>query len=151
VPGLYRIFVQFPVWVRHFPFFELATTGKFGAETWPPGTDYVEPIAGILVTSPLCIAGLLLPVFLWRFRARIPAAVVYLLLSTYVAAVTSMFTIVMVVHRIAQRYLLDFAPALLILSFYVLLYLVAHVQTVRYRQALDAATVLGAATGIFIQ
>jgi len=141
LPGLYRFLVEAPIWSRHFPFLELPTRGSFGATEWPAGTDYVEPIAGLLIISPLCIAGLLFPLYLRRWKSSIPDPVRMVLMLLYIAVVANLVTIVMVVNRVTQRYELDFAPALLIVALFVLLSLCARIKGPKLRRAADAATI----------
>jgi hypothetical protein len=115
------LLIQGPVWVRHFPFFELASAGDFGAEVWRPGTDRVEAICGIFVASPLCLAGLAFPLVLRRFRDRVPPVPRLLLLTIYVSVFASLASVVLTVNGVTERYEMDFAPELLLLALFVLI------------------------------
>src|SRR5215472_7397832 len=92
LPGLYRFLVEAPIWSRHFPFLELPTRGSFGATEWPAGTDYIEPIVGLLMISPLCLAGLLFPLYVHRWKRSIPDAVRLILMLLYLAALANLVT-----------------------------------------------------------
>jgi hypothetical protein len=146
LPGIYRFLLQNPLWLRHFPFVELAGAGDFGSEQWAPGTEHVEPIAGFFVVSPLCILALAVPWMLWHFRSRIGPPVQFVILAMYVAAFANMVAIIMTVHRVCERYEMDFAPSLLILSLFVVLFLAALIGRELYRIA--ATVALGLAVGI---
>jgi hypothetical protein len=122
-PGLYRLLIELPVWVRHFPYVETATTGRFGSELWARGEGHVEPAVGLLVSSPICLVGIALPVVLYRFREQIPSPLRIVLLTIYAGAILNLLAIVMTVNRVTQRYEMDFAPELLVLSLFVLLFL----------------------------
>jgi hypothetical protein len=123
IPGLYRLLVQSPVWMRRFPFAELATPGDFGTEQFRPQYDHMEPIAGLLIISPLCFVGICLPFFLVWVRDRIPSSVRFVLVTMYVAALANLVAIVLTVNQVAQRYLLDFAPSLVLISLFVIVYI----------------------------
>jgi hypothetical protein len=135
LPGLYRFLLQTPIRVHHFPFFELATAGNFGSELWPPQTDHMEPVTGILTTSPLCIVGLALPWLLWRFRSKFGPPLRFVLLTIYLSVLANMVAIVMTVYRVTQRYEVDFAPSLLLLSLFAVIYLIARIEQKNYRHA----------------
>ena len=149
LPGVYKLLIQFPVWVRHFPWVELSTAGNFGAEQWPPGFDHIEALTGLLPTSPLCILGLALPVFLWRWRSTVSEPLRMILLAIYAAAVINLIAVVMTVNQVTQRYEMDFAPELLVLSLFVVLVLVARTANRTRRIGLEVAFgVIVAATAI---
>jgi hypothetical protein len=151
LPGLYRLLLQTPVWVRHFPFFEIPNPGDFGAEVWPRGTDYVENIAGILPISPICLAGVGLPLLLWRFRKLISAPARVFLLTIYAAIFINMVAIVMTVNRVCQRYEMDFAPELVVLSLFAMMFLAARLDSTVHRRAAAAVLGAGVIAGILIQ
>src|SRR5262249_44881448 len=117
-PGLYRFLLESPVWVRHFPFFELSSAGTFGAEQWPAGADHRDAMSGFLLLCPLSIAGIALPLWLRRFKLSQP--VLFLLTALYLTAVLNMIAIVMTVRNVTQRYEIDFAPPILLISLFVL-------------------------------
>jgi hypothetical protein len=143
LPGLYRLLLQAPVWVKHFPFLELANAGNFGTEKWPEGYDHIEPVSGLLLVSPLCLIGAGLPLFLWRFRSEIPAPVRFLLLTIYLTAMANLLAIVMTVNQVTQRYEGDFAPSLLVLSLFAILYFAARFEKLAQRIAVTSLMAAG--------
>lgn len=151
LPGLYRILVQPPLWMRRFPFAELATAGNFGAEQWPPDYDHIEPVSGLLAISPLCLAGIGLPLFLWWARPRIPKAVRFFLVTMYVAALANLIAIVISVNQVAQRYEADFAPSLLLLSLFVVLSIAGATGNGVFRIAVTAVLAVGVIASGLIQ
>ncbi|HJZ99492.1 MAG TPA: hypothetical protein VKE70_23440, partial [Candidatus Solibacter sp.] len=136
LPGLYRLLLERPVWVGHFPFVELSTAGNFGAEQWPAGADHREAMSGLLLLCPLSIAGFLLPV--WLRRWKLSTSVLFTLTSLYVAAVFNMTGIVMTVNNVTQRYEIDFAPPFLVLSLFALFAFAAKIEHKHYRIAAQA-------------
>jgi hypothetical protein len=151
LPGLYKFMVETPLCSRHFPFLELASKGKFGAIELPRGVEYSEPIAGILVISPLCLAGLLLPVFGYRFRALVPSAVRAMVMLIYGSAVICLLSMPAVVHRVAQRYEMDFVPELLVISLFVLIWLASRITPGWSGRAVACATIGGIAFSAAVQ
>jgi hypothetical protein len=151
LPGLFRFLVQPPLWARHFPFFEVSVAGDFGGDVWPRGVHYVEPVTGILAISPLCIIGLGLPWLLWRFRSKLAPALHFVLLTIYCAVLVNIVAIIMTVFRVAQRYEMDFAPSLMVLSLFGTLYLISRMDASRHR--IGATVVLAVILGFsaFVQ
>src|SRR5262249_10351453 len=135
LPTLYRLLAQMPVWVTHFPFFEVASAGDLGSELWKPGMDRTEPISGLFAIRPLCLAGLALPLVLYCFRGKIAAPVRVVLLTIYAAAFVNLAAITVTVLHPAQRYLMDFAPEILVLSVFVLLFLAERASGISSRRA----------------
>ena len=143
LPNLYRFLVERPLFFPHFPFFELATNGPFGSSMWQAGVEHLEPIAGILIISPLCMAALLLPFLLRRFDRELPTTLRFVLILLPAAAIANMVTIVNVVHQVTQRYELDFAPALFIVSLFTMFFLAARLPSAGARRAVSIVLVAG--------
>ena len=151
LPNLYRFLIERPLVFPHFPFFELATNGPFGSSLWQSGVDHLEPICGLLIICPLCIAGLLLPFLFRRFQRELPVALRFVLLLLATVAVANMFAIVLVVHQVTQRYELDFAPALFIVSLFTMFFLAARLQDARARRAVSILLVAGCLAAAVMQ
>jgi hypothetical protein len=146
LPVLYRLLIERPLMSRSFPFLELSTNGPFGGLEWAPGVTRVEPMAGLLIISPLCVAGLLAPYFLYRFRAKMPAAVRFSVISLYVSLMANLASLILVIREGNQRYELDFAPSLLLISLFIVLFLSA--QCVTRWMKVGSAIVLTLAVGL---
>jgi hypothetical protein len=151
LPGLYKFLVETPIRFHQFPFLELAARGSFGASEWVTSPDRVEPAAGILVIAPLCVLGCLMPVVCFRFWRRLQPTARFLLTSLYAAATVNLFVIVLVIPRVSQRYELDFGPQFLLISLFLLLYLAARLDDVRFRRAAAIVLVAGTAAGAAAQ
>ena len=149
LPGLYRFLLERPVWVRHFPFFELSSAGNFGAEQWSAGATYRDAMSGLVPLCPLSIAGFALP--LWLPRLKFPQTVTAILTSLYVAAVLNMIAIVMTVHNVTQRYEMDFVPLIVVVSLFVLFALSPKIEHKPYRIAAQSAIAAAIVTGAVIQ
>jgi hypothetical protein len=148
-PGLYRFLLEPPVWVRHFPFFELSSAGTFGAEQWPAGAGHRDAMSGFLLLCPLSIAGIALPLWLRRFKLSQP--VLFLLTTLYITAVLNMIVIVMTVHNVTQRYEIDFAPPILLISLFVLFTLSLKIEHKPYRIAAQAGIAVAILASAAIQ
>jgi hypothetical protein len=133
-PSLYKLLLERPLVFSHFPFFELVNRGPFGSDLWSAGADSVEYICGLLVISPLCLAGLTLPFFLRRFGGKLSPALRFLLIALGVSAAANLIAIAIVVRQPTQRYELDFAPALLLSALFVMFYLSARIESIRPRR-----------------
>jgi hypothetical protein len=151
LPGLYKLLVQLPVWVRHFPFFELAVAGNFGAEPWPPGYDHIEALTGLLPTCPLCLLGLVVGYALWRWRASLSPALHFVLAAILCAAIVNCLAVVLTVNQVAERYEMDFGPELLVLSLFVGLALIMRVQQKRPRIAWEGALAVAVCATALLQ
>jgi len=147
LPALYGFLVQMPVRFLHFPFLELSTLGPFGTAEWTTSPDHVEPIAGILAISPLCVFGCLMPLLFRRFGNQVAPTARFMLIALYVSAIANLIAIIMVVAQACQRYEMDFAPQLLLISLFLVLYLAARLDDTRFRRAAVIALVVGAAGG----
>jgi hypothetical protein len=134
LPSIYKLLFEPPLAIPHFPFFELVNHGPFGSGLWPPGTNSMEWICGLLIISPVCIAGLMTPFFVRRVGGQLSLAVRFTLIALGVSSAANLVGIAMVVRHAAQRYELDFAPALLICSLFILCYLATKIESVRTRR-----------------
>ena len=131
-PGLYYLLLcPFRLWDQ-FPFLIPKFVG-------PNPRMFVENATGLLVISPLAVAGLTLP--LWRRRAPI-------LMALYAGALAVLIFIALTGLAVG-RYLLDFSPAFLVLSMFAWLAWAAPSQ-IRWRRAATAAIVLGSLWSIAV-
>jgi len=147
LPTLYKLVLERPLVIPHFPFFELVNHGPFGSELWPSGTNSMEWICGLLIISPLCIAGLMMPFFVRRTGNQLSAGVRFTLIVLGVSSVANLVGIAMVVRQPGQRYELDFAPALLICSLFILCYLATKMESGRIRRAAAGLLIGGLVVG----
>jgi hypothetical protein len=123
VPGLYYLLLCPPDLVAEFPFFRLAVRQPFDAlvNVLPP-RYFLEPIAGILVLSPVASIAILLP-----FCRKRPAASrgVFAFVLTMLVFTAGCILFLAATGLTSQRYEVDFAPFLVFVACVVACVLVA--------------------------
>src|SRR5215471_11915994 len=87
LPSLYKLLLERPLVIPHFPFFELVNHGPFGSELWPTGANSMEWICGLLIISPLCIAGLMMPFFVRQLGGQLSPVVRFSVIALGVSSV----------------------------------------------------------------
>jgi hypothetical protein len=120
IPGMYYLLLA-PPWIsRHYPF--IGPSNSLAAFSSLPKDFAVAPTIGLVWVAPQALLALMTPWF-WRDR-RIRdfvklGSTAFLIASVYVCAlaVTAVFVLL---GWIAGRYLVDFAPELLLLSWFLL-------------------------------
>ncbi|MEO8595780.1 MAG: hypothetical protein ABI759_20840 [Candidatus Solibacter sp.] len=111
--SLYYLLLCPPGYLGRFPFFELNGGAEpFGNPDLVPATFLQEPVGGALVLAPICIAGLMLPWFLWR-RADRFAPPLRAFLTAMVTCGLLIFAALCWMPAASGRYPLDFAPPLI--------------------------------------
>ncbi|HEY1495356.1 MAG TPA: hypothetical protein VGF49_12480 [Candidatus Solibacter sp.] len=143
VASLYYALVCLPTFRGRFPFLELSGGAQpFGSPEAIPEGYFHEPVAGILTISPLCLAGFLLPLLLWKkaewFKPGVRAMLAFLVFCGFVmlAAVTT-------VPSISARYELDFVPAFLVGGLFLCLFVSVRFPMRWMRAATAVFTITG--------
>ena len=144
VPCLYFFLFGTPAWTGQFPFFQLVRQPRtpWGHPEWMPPVSTLEPIAGLFTVAPMCAAGFALPFVLLRKRRQVPLAVIFVVTALAASAAVMLFSISWS-GSIAMRYYLDYAPALLVVSLFVSLFVAQTAQTSRSRNVIIALMMAG--------
>jgi hypothetical protein len=142
--ALYSYLCAAPRWTQDFPYLKLATRAPF----WLPPKYYVERAAGLVGLTPLYL-GCLLPIF-WRsardwFSARVRLAVILVYASGATALV-----VLCLLGWFVMRYVVDFAPALLVVSLFLWLWVAARAPLPWMRSGARAMLLAGCAWGVFV-
>jgi hypothetical protein len=140
LPNVYHLLIEKPLVLGSFPFLELSIAGNYGSLVWPPEKTYMEPIAGILWISPICLAAFVLPWLLIRFRRAIPPPVQFVLLGLFATFLLNILSISLVVLQMSQRYELDVAPPVLLVAMFTVAFLAAQLAG-KWRRRLAFSTI----------
>jgi len=131
-----------PSFLPRFPFFELSGAAlPLGDPALLPKRFYPEPLAGVLLISPLWLAGLALPLVFWKDR-RIPAHI-RAIPAVLAAAGLVMLASVCSLPGVSARYLLDFVPVVLLAGLFLCLWLTVRLPSRWMRAAAVALTFAG--------
>jgi hypothetical protein len=123
--SLYYLLLCLPNVRTRFPFLELSGAAQpMGNPDLFPDGYFQEPVAGVFAIVPLCLAGFVLPLLLWK--ARLFAGNVRAILSGLVACGFVMFAALCSIPSASGRFGLDFAPSLLVAGLFLCLFLTAR-------------------------
>jgi hypothetical protein len=114
----------------------------FGDPGLLPAGYFQEPVAGLLLIEPLCVAGVFLP-FLILWKKEWCPAEVRSIVGALVAAGLAMFAVVITTPSASARYELDFVPALLLAGIFLGLLLSVRFRAGWMRAASAAVTAAG--------
>jgi hypothetical protein len=143
IASLYYALICLPTFRARFPFVELSGGAQpFGSpDAIPPGYFH-EPVAGIVILSPLCLAGLALPLALWKKPSWFLPGVRAVLGSLVVCGLL-MVTAIATIPSISARYELDFLPVFLVAGLYLCLLLSVRLGSRAMRAMAAAVTLAG--------
>jgi 4-amino-4-deoxy-L-arabinose transferase-like glycosyltransferase len=149
LPSLYFYLFSPPLWIRQFPFLQLMRQAPtpFGHREWMPWINLEEEFAGILSIAPLCLAGMLLPLAMFRrAAASLGGGVRWMILAISGAAVAMLLGIAFA-GSISMRYHVDYAPELLICALFVCVWLAETAGRRWLKNAILTVTVCAAGWG----
>jgi hypothetical protein len=140
--GLYSYLGAPPRWTQDFPYLKLAGRAPFGMWNWLPPGFYVERAAGLVGLTPLYLTVCLLPFLSMGRRVRL---IVTLIFATGATALI----VLCLLGWFVMRYVVDFAPTLLLLSLFACLLAAARAPMPWMRTAAKVTLLLGVVWGVF--
>jgi hypothetical protein len=114
--GLYYLLLYLPRLWDQFPFLIPRYVG-------PNSRIFVENAVGLLAISPLAAGGLALPLWIGRLKVTWPSR---LILAALYGGTVAMLIFISLTGFAVGRYLLDFSPALLVVSMFAWLWWATH-------------------------
>ena len=143
---VYYFLICTPDFIHRFPFFEMSPSAQpFGDPSLVPGNYFHEPVASMLIVSPLCAAALLFP---FLSSKQIPAVRTVLRMLLFCGVM--MFGGVCVWPSASSRYELDFIPVVLIVGLYCAIYWSKHMRARPMRMAASALTIAACSWAVLL-